>query len=342
MDKTSNRANSPASEDPVDNAKTADTSKTRSWSEFANEVVHNPYVEMAIGGTVAVAAAAAVVASRGRLAGVAERFLPRASAVLKEAAEDESLLLKDSKSLLKESEIARKPQLRSEFLSELHQKDFPAFTPLDTIKNPIDSAASVDKQISQLQELSRENEPIVRDFLGRVDSKLGSTSVLDYKKPETIVDKVLRKKEESPWFGVEHIRDSFRFRTTIENLQDLDEIAKSVMNSPFKVIKYDGYQLLSPKHSSGWRMAAFDLRAPNGQILEYQAVVRELNDAGKEGHKLFEQRRSGLGSIPSDLYLKAWKSYKDRTGQHNIMDIFDMEDKVARYFPGPAQKPWVR
>ena len=77
-------------------------------------------------------------------------------------------------------------------------------------------------------------------------------------------------------------------------------------------------------------MAAFDLRAPNGQIIEYQILPREMNEAGKVEHSIYKSLRGRdvskmtmaelyakdeADTAAADLYADAWKTYLKRTGQ---------------------------
>jgi hypothetical protein len=68
----------------------SETSSEKTWGALAEEAIHSPYVDIAISAAVG----AAVVLSRGKLAGAAERLFPKSSALLDEAGEDG---LKDAK-----------------------------------------------------------------------------------------------------------------------------------------------------------------------------------------------------------------------------------------------------
>ena len=96
-----------------------------------------------------------------------------------------------------------------------------------------------------------------------------------------------------------------------------------------EIIKRDTEKVLSPGEW-GWRIAAFDLRMPNGQLVEYYLPVKELETAKKEkGHYLFEQARNldpnkltdeeakkaeSLKQESRDLYQGVWNAYLARTG----------------------------
>ncbi len=214
------------------------------------------------------------------------------------------------------------------------------------IVNPIDRNASLEKKIAQLEALSRENEPLAKSFLERIDAQLGTKSETNFKTAQDIADKAKRPsiKDEKDWFDVEHVRDAFRFKTPVDNLNDLPKIVEALKASEFKIIKPDLDKLLNPK-GRGWRMAAFDLRAPNGQIIEYQVLSKEMNEAGRIEHSTYKAVRkndvSKLTKAELDskdkadiaaarLYRSAQEAYQKRTGQNRqaIQKIINDTEKV--------------
>jgi hypothetical protein len=60
------------------NAVTNDSNAGRSWGKYANDLVHEPVVDMAIGAV----GATAIIASRGKLAGLVEKCFPSAASLL--------------------------------------------------------------------------------------------------------------------------------------------------------------------------------------------------------------------------------------------------------------------
>jgi hypothetical protein len=77
-------------------------------------------------------------------------------------------------------------------------------------------------------------------------------------------------------------------------------------------------------------MAAFDLRAPNGQIIEYQVVSQEMNAAGKIEHSVYKGLREKDVNLmakeeldakreadmaAANAYASAQQAYLTRTGQ---------------------------
>lgn len=217
-------------------------------------------------------------------------------------------------------------ELEAQGIQKRHIKDMKP----EDIVNPIDRAASPEVKIAQLQALSRENEPLVRAFIKQLDAKFGSVSELSHKTPEEILDKATRPKikEFKPWFEIEHVRDSLRFRTPVDNLNDLPEIAKMLKRSGFEIVDPEIDRLLHPKN--GWRMAVFDLRAPNGQIFEFQVVPTEINTASQQTHGFYKRNRNvSIREISKQearevlqadqeaarIHNKAWQAYLSRTRQ---------------------------
>lgn len=212
--------------------------------------------------------------------------------------------------------------------------------------NPIDGAAGTQEKIAQLQKLSKENEPLVREFADSIDAKYGTQSKVSFKETADIAEKASRPsiKADRPWFDVEHVRDALRFKTVLQDLRDLPRLIEDLKKSGFEIIKCDAEKLLKPK-GRGWRMAAFDLKAPNGQIIEYQILPPEMERAGALEHQVYKQwRGKDVGTIsPAEkskilradvearkLYKQAWNQYLDRTGQTNaeIKNVLEQVNKL--------------
>jgi len=56
----------------------------------------------------------------------------------------------------------------------------------EQITNPIDLEVSPEEKIRQLQELSKQNEPIVASFLQEIDRKYANESKASHKEPEKL------------------------------------------------------------------------------------------------------------------------------------------------------------
>ncbi|HEY9711826.1 MAG TPA: hypothetical protein V6C72_00050, partial [Chroococcales cyanobacterium] len=199
--------------------------------------------------------------------------------------------------------------------------------------NPIDRKAENYKKISQLQQLSAENEPLLQNLTDTIDSKFGTHSTKpDFKEPKEIELKTTRQetKERKPWYEVEHVRDALRTTSIVDNLDVLPGIIREIKaGGEFKIINPDMDKLLNPTQR-GWRMVALDLQASNGQIVEYQIVPREMKEAGKIGHAQYKEFRGMDKNLMTDeqalakaeadrqqvlLYRGAWEAYLRRTGQ---------------------------
>jgi len=199
------------------------------------------------------------------------------------------------------------------------------------IVNPIDRNARAEEKVAQLERLSAENEPLVEQFLKQLDAEFGTQSEISFKTPQDILDKANRPsiKEAKEWFDVEHVRDSLRFKTPVENLNDLPKIVERLKDSGFEVVNLDLEKLLNPK-ARGWRTAAIDLRAPNGQLIEYQILPKEMNEAGNIEHQIYKSiREKDVRQLTNEqkqqvremnyqarnIYSEAWEAYLRRTGQ---------------------------
>ena len=210
--------------------------------------------------------------------------------------------------------------------------------------NPVSGTTA--EKLAQLEALTAENKPLIENFMQKIDSKYGSASAMNVKDPREILGKAARPsiREKQPWFDVEHVRDSFRFKTPVANLEDLPKIAKDLKEGGFEIVKVDLDKLLAPK-GRGWRMAALDLRAPNGQIIEYQVLPTEMNAAGDAEHRAYEMWRNKnpaeLTSVERQLqheadanavesYTTAWNQYLARTKQtpESIRQIIETTVKI--------------
>jgi len=209
------------------------------------------------------------------------------------------------------------------------------------IINPVDPNATAQEKVKTLVRLTRENRPIVKKLMAEIDAAIGTKSSDNVKAPEKILQKASRPSIllEKPWHDVEHIRDSYRFKTIIDSVTQLPEVTQMLDKAGIEIIKRDTDKVLSPG-KWGWRIAAFDLRMPNGQLVEYYLPVKELETAKKEkGHYLFEQGRNvkpgedvekvqGLMQESRDLYQGVWDAYLARTGD-SLTDIRAALTKAA-------------
>ena len=223
------------------------------------------------------------------------------------------------------------------------------------IANPVDPNATPQEKVQTLVQLTRENKPIVKKLMAKIDATLGTESSDNVKAPEKILQKATRPSilAKKPWHDVEHIRDSYRFKTILDSVTQLPEVAKMLEDAGIEIVKRDTDKVLAPGEW-GWRIAAFDLRMPNGQLIEFYLPVKELETAKKEkGHYLFEQARNldpakmtreeagkaeQLKRESRDLYQGVWDAYLARTGD-SVPAIRASLDKAAASAGEAETKP---
>nr|AKH47276.1 hypothetical protein [uncultured marine virus] len=203
---------------------------------------------------------------------------------------------------------------------------------LEDITNSIPLDATPAEKVAALQELTATNRPIIDAFLEKLDAKYGTKSKSNEKLPEKILEKSTRPSilASKPWHNVEHIRDSLRFKTQLDDIQDLPAIINELRSGlGVEIIKADVVKFIAPKEW-GFRIVAFDLRMRNGQIVEYYLPIREIEEVKDVNHKLFEkwrnedvaklsaaQENAMRGDIAEsfDRYQSAFDDYLARTGQ---------------------------
>lgn len=193
----------------------------------------------------------------------------------------------------------------------------------EEITNPVDREATDEEKVRQLEELGRENQELVAPILEEIDEELGTESNTSFKEPQNIIEKGHRPSilAEKPWHNIEHIRDSFRFKTVIENLEDIPKALETFGDYDIQVVKTDTEKLFEPK-LWGWRFVAFDLKMPNGQIVEYYMPLTELEEAKDENHLLFEKWRNedAAAILAGTSNVGTWEEY-----------VADYEESAARY-----------
>jgi hypothetical protein len=199
------------------------------------------------------------------------------------------------------------------------------------IVNPIDRNLPQPEKVQALVALSQQNAPEVESFLRDVDQELNSVSKYSYKDPEKILRKANRPSIKSikPWFDVEHVRDSLRFKSEVDNMLDFGKIVQRAVARGWEIVKLDMGKVAKPKEW-GWRFGGMDIRMPNGQIVEYYFYPKELAGEVKDkNHDLFEKWRESTeeyryehaAEYMKDLaesrqrYGEAWQKYLERNGQ---------------------------
>ena len=189
---------------------------------------------------------------------------------------------------------------------------------IENIKMPIDDSLPPDQIRAQIKALTNENKTIVRDLTARIDERFGTKSGDNIKDLAKVIQKANRPSilAKKPWHKASHIRDSYRFKTVIDDIRDVPAIFDELLASGIRLVKVDTGKLFEPK-KWGWRIIAFDLRMPNGQLVEWYLPIKELEAQKKaEGHLLFEEWRN---KTPEEILeqktayretiRKSWKGY---------------------------------
>jgi hypothetical protein len=183
---------------------------------------------------------------------------------------------------------------------------------------PIDDNLPPDQIRAQVRSLTEENTPIIKNLIKRIDEKFNTESGDNIKDLAKVIQKANRPSilAKKPWHKVSHIRDSYRFKTVIEDFRDVPAIFNELLASGISLVKVDTGKLFDPKEW-GWRIIAFDLRMPNGQLVEWYLPIKELEAQKKaEGHLLFEEWRNKTPEEileQNDAYMetirKSWNGY---------------------------------
>lgn len=181
------------------------------------------------------------------------------------------------------------------FSKRITDKTEEAGRPEREIVNPIDAKLSDEQKVAALNRLTEENRPLVADILAKVKAMGLSKASDNVKAPEKILSKANRPSilAEKPWYGVEHIRDSYRFKAPIQRLDQIPDVIKAITDSGATIVKYDSQKLFNPKEW-GWRFVGLDVRMPNGQLVEAYMPFEAMDAKNVKGpnHDLFEKWRN--------------------------------------------------
>ncbi|WP_180697599.1 hypothetical protein, partial [Vibrio parahaemolyticus] len=127
-------------------------------------------------------------------------------------------------------------------------------TQLIEIINPIDLDGSLEEKATDLYGLANRNLKDVEEICAGLKSVLECKSEASIKTKEKILAKTVRPdtKEKYSWFAVEHLRDSLRFRCTINKLDDICKIIEHLIylidNNRFikSFVKIDTSKFIEP------------------------------------------------------------------------------------------------
>lgn len=188
--------------------------------------------------------------------------------------------------------------------------------PLQNIRMPLDMSMPPDQIRAQLQRMTNQNRPLVKNLINRIDQRFGTKSGDNVKDLSKVTQKARRPSILSvkPWHDVSHIRDSYRFKTIIDDFRNVPAIFNELLRDGISLVKIDTNKLFQPKEW-GWRIIAFDLRMPNGQLVEWYLPLRELEAEKKSrGHLIFEEWRNKtqeqLARMQDEYFDAIGRSYR--------------------------------
>lgn len=166
--------------------------------------------------------------------------------------------------------------------------------PADRPVNPIDPNATNEEKLEQIHALTKVNKPIVQSLVDAINEAIPNAEAkLSVKSDKAILGKTERPSilAKRPWWGMEHLADTLRFKSIVESLHDFPKVVQVLADHGIEVVKVDRPKLEEP-NAWGWRMLPIDLRMPNGQLVEHYIVGKHLDAAQeREGHDLFEKWR---------------------------------------------------
>ena len=187
----------------------------------------------------------------------------------------------------------------------------------ENIRMPINTNAPNDQIRAEIEKLTKENVPLVKRLIKRIDEKFGTKSGDNIKDLSKVTQKASRPSilANKPWHNASHIRDSYRFKTVIDDFRDVPAIFDELLNEGISLVKIDTNKLFEPKEW-GWRIIAFDIRMPNGQLVEWYLPLKELEVEKKaRGHLIFEEWRNKtqqeLQDQQTEYFASIAKSYRN-------------------------------
>jgi hypothetical protein len=95
--------------------------------------------------------------------------------------------------------------------------------------------------VAALKKLTEQNHPLLEKLTAAIDARLGTESRLSIKTDQSLLNKARRPSilAETPWFRVEHVRDSLRFMTAIRDPGDVGSILGMLLDARIRLVKID-------------------------------------------------------------------------------------------------------
>lgn len=207
---------------------------------------------------------------------------------------------------------------------------------------PINPNAPVNEIKAKIKAMTDENVPIIRRLLSEIDAEFGTKSNDSVKDPDKVIQKATRPSilYRKPWHTVAHIRDTYRFQTQIDDFRQAPAIFQKLLDAGITIVKIDTNKLFNPTEW-GWRIIAFDLRMPNGQLVEYQLPLKEMLRQKKDvGHDIYEEWR---GKTQAEL-LAQHDEYMDaiRRSFEGYSDAFFGAMERLGMSPQEAEAAWSK
>lgn len=202
-------------------------------------------------------------------------------------------------------------------LSQLPKYDYPPNSRrFYAVKSKhIGNYASLPQKMRKLQNMIERSQEQLDTFIHTIDKDERFTLVNDLKhvahskvfiksnvKSHISVLEKLQRPDilmSNPKYKLEHMRDTFRFKIVVQDLDDAVLMIHLMNQHLFEgglttknVFKMDIFKLVMPK-MWGWRFIAFDFCFDSGLIVECYITLRDMDMQKKaENHKIFEKWRN--------------------------------------------------
>jgi len=155
--------------------------------------------------------------------------------------------------------------------------------------NPIDPKLSDQEKVLQLEQLRDEAIPVFKGLLNEISNKLGLSTQDDFKDNKKAIEKTHRP-DKPEWYSLEHLGDYYRGAVTLTDPRQIINIAKMIDARGMGVVEFEYMKTIKPE-GFGYRDMNFTLRMPNGLMVEFQAIVKEIAEVKPELHKIYSKWR---------------------------------------------------